>query len=191
MNRKLLAIGSLVVACLGAATASADKQAQRYEVLTPFSSIKAGAARTQVHAPIDLVRQVVTDFGSYAENISRFEKVKVVGRHGKVTDVYLEVPILKRAAKVWAVVRFEPSKQSDTGEEVIVGKLIQGNVKRLDALWRLSKVDDENTKLNLELLIVPDLALPVPGSMVTGEVAFAAEKAVKGMRKRSEQLNTK
>jgi len=37
---------------------------------------------------------------------------------------------------------------------------------------------------------VPDLGLPVPGSLVTGEVAYAAERAVKGMRKRSEQLNT-
>jgi ribosome-associated toxin RatA of RatAB toxin-antitoxin module len=190
MNRKVLTAFALVLGLSGAMTASADSRAQRYEVQTPFSSIKAGAARMQVRAPIDVVRQVVTDFGAYGEYIKRFEKVRVVGRRGKVTDVYLQVPILKGTAKVWGVVRFEPVKQGPNGEEVIVGKLLQGNVKRLDALWRLSRVDDATTKLDLELLIVPDLAIPVPGSLVTGEVAYAAERAVKGLSQRSEQLNS-
>jgi len=190
MTRKLLTAFTLVLGLSGAMTASADSSAQRYEVQTPFSSIKAGAARVQVRAPIDVVRQVVTDFGAYSDHIKRFEKVRVVGRRGKATDVYLQVPIMKGATKVWAIVRFEPVKQGPSGEEIIVGKLLQGNVKRLDALWRISKIDDQNTKLDLELLIVPDLGLPVPGSLVTGEVAYAAERAVKGMRKRSEQLNT-
>ena len=190
MTRKLFFASALVLAGLVTGlSASAETKAQRYEVLTPFSSIKAGAARVDVKAPIDVVRRVVTDYGSYSEHIKRFEKARVVGKHGNQTDVYLQVPIMKGAAKVWAVVRFEPAKQTGSGEEVIVGKMIQGNVKRLDATWKLSKVDDTNTKLNLELLIVPDLGIPVPGSLVTGEVAFAAEKAVRGMRNRSETLN--
>jgi ribosome-associated toxin RatA of RatAB toxin-antitoxin module len=190
MTRKLLVASALVLAGLATGlSASAENKAQRYEVLTPFSSIKAGAARVDVKAPIDVVRKVVTDYGSYSEHIKRFEKARIVGKHGDKTDVYLQVPIMKGAAKVWAVVRFEPAKQMESGEEVIVGKMIQGNVKRLDATWKLSKVDDANTKLNLELLIVPDIGIPVPGSLVTGEVAFAAEKAVRGMRNRSETLN--
>jgi ribosome-associated toxin RatA of RatAB toxin-antitoxin module len=189
MNRKLLTALAVVLGLTGSLAASADSRAKRYEVQTPFSSIKAGAAGMSVRAPIDVVRKVVTDFGSYSDHIKRFEKVRVVGRRGKVTDVYLQVPIMKGTTKVWAVVRFEPVKQGPGGEEIIVGKLIQGNVKRLDALWRLSKIDDQNTKLDLELLIVPDLMVPVPGSLVTGEVAYAAERAVKGVSKRSEQLN--
>ena len=48
----------------------------------------------------------------------------------------------------------------------------------------VKKIDDENTQLNLELLIVPKL--PVPGSVVTGEVAYAADTAVMGSRNRTE-----
>lgn len=192
MKRTLLALATVALAGLvSVAPATASEGAQRYEVKTDLSEIKAGAARVDVHAPIDVVRQVVTDFGSYAEHISKFEKARVVGRHGDTTDVYLQVPILKGAAKVWAVVRFEPAKANGAGKEVVMGRLIKGNVKRLDAWWHLSKIDDGNTKLDLELLIVPDLPIPVPGSMVTGEVAYAAEKAVKGLRLRSEQINSR
>jgi ribosome-associated toxin RatA of RatAB toxin-antitoxin module len=190
MNRTLLPVASLFLALSAPLLAAADQgEAQRYEVQTPFSKIKAGAARVQVRAPLDKVHQVVSDFGAYSAHISRFEKAKVVGRHGDSTDVYLQVPILKGAAKVWAVVRFEPAKKSGDGDEVIVGHMLQGNVKRLDARWHLAKVDDATTKLDLELLIVPDLLIPVPGSLITGEVAYAAEKAVRGIRSRSEQIN--
>ena len=127
MNRTLLPVASLFLALSAPLLAAADQgEAQRYEVLTPFSDIKAGAARVQVHAPLDKVHQVVSDFGSYSVPISRFEK---------------------------------------------------------------AKVDDATTKLDLELLIVPDFIIPVPGSLITGEVAYAAEKAVKGIRSRSEEIN--
>jgi ribosome-associated toxin RatA of RatAB toxin-antitoxin module len=191
MKRNALIVGSLLLA-LGStalpASAGEHREAERYQVHTTLSDIPAGAAKTEVHAPIDVVRQVVTDYGSYAVAIKRFEKAKVIGRHGDVTDVYLEVPIMKGAAKVWGVVRFQPAKQDGNGE-VIVGKLLKGNVKRLDAWWRLSKIDDGKTALNLELLIVPDFPIPLPDSIVVDEAAFAAEKAVAGMRRRSEQAN--
>ena len=188
MNRKLLSVASLFLALASPVLASADQGAERYEVQTPFSDIKAGAARIQVRAPLDVVHRVVMDFGSYALHISKFEKAKVIGRHGDSTDVYLQVPILKGAAKVWAVVRFEAAKGGGN-DEVIMGRMLQGNVKRLDARWHLSKVDEHTTNLDLELLIVPDLILPVPGSLVTGEVAYAAETAVRGLQLRSEQVN--
>lgn len=192
MKRQLLASAVLALtALLAPASAGAAEGATRYEVKTDFSSIKAGAARTDVRAPLEVVKQAVNDFGSYAEHIKKFEKARVVGRHGDSTDVYLQVPILKGAAKVWAIVRFEPAKRTADGQEVIVGRMLKGNVKRLDARWHLSKIDDANTKMDLELLIVPDLPIPLPGSLVTGELAYAAEKAVVGMRQHSEQLNHK
>jgi len=188
MTRNLLIGSSLLALSLAAFPASAEStRPQRYQVQTPFSEIKAGAARVQVRAPLDVVRQVVTDYGSYGQTISRFEKARVIGHHGDATDVYLQVPILKGAAKVWAIVQFQPVRQ-DGDSEVVVGKLVKGNVKRLDARWRLSRVDDGSTNLNLELLIVPDFPLPLPDSIVSGEAAFAADKAVDGMRNRSERL---
>ena len=138
----------------------------------------------ELRTPVAVVRSVVLDYKNYPSFISRFEKARVVGRSGDKTDVYLQVPILKGAAKVWAIVRFEPVAQVNGGE-VIVGHMIKGNVKRLDATWRLRKIDEASTRVALELLIVPDM--PVPGSLVVPEVRFAAAKAVEGSRDESEK----
>ena len=156
----------------------------RFDVKTPWADMPAGAARGNVNASPDLVRSVVLDYKNYASFISRFEKSRVVGKSGDKTDVYLQVPILKGAAKVWAIVRFEPPKQVD-GNEVVEGHMVKGNVKRLDATWRLKKLDDDSTQVVLELLIVPDM--PVPDSLVVPEVRYAAAKAVEGSRDEAEK----
>jgi hypothetical protein len=95
---------------------------------------------------------------------------------------------MKGAAKVWAVVRFDPPRPTGNGDDVvIVGKLLKGNVKRLDAKYQISKIDDQNTKLDLELLIVPDFVIPIPDRLVAGEASYAASRAVLGIRNASEQ----
>jgi ribosome-associated toxin RatA of RatAB toxin-antitoxin module len=190
MNRKLFVIGSLVAlaSLSGVASAALPHEGDpcRYEVQTPRSDIKAGAAFMPVHAPLDVVRQLVTNYEAYGEYIKRFDKAKVIGRHGDTTDVYLQVPLMKGAAKIWAVLRFEAPKT--VGEDVVVvGKLIKGNVKRLDAKWRISKMDERTTKLDLELLIVPDWVVPLPNSMVTDEAMYAASRAVLGMGNASQE----
>jgi hypothetical protein len=154
----------------------------------PFSDIKGGAAHTDIRAPIDLVRRVLTDYGRWGEHIKRFDKAHVIGRHGDSTDVYLQVPVMKGAAKVWGVVRFDPPTTGANGEEVIVGHLLKGNIKRLDARFRLAKIDDQRTGLDIELLIVPDFFIPLPNSMVTDELEYAAEKAAQGIGDSSERM---
>jgi len=162
------------------------RKVDRFDVKTPYATMNAGAARVNVDAPEELVRSVVVDYKNYSTFMKRFEKSVVVGRSGDKTDVYLQVPILKGAAKVWAVVRFEPVKEVN-GTDVVVGHMIKGNVKRLDATWRLKKIDDTTTNVVLELLIVPDLVVPVPDSLVVPEVRFAAAKAVEGSRDEAEK----
>ena len=165
------------------------RDSERYEVKTSHSSVKAGAARVTVKAPTKVVKKVVQDFGRYDDFMPRFKKANIVGRKGKQTDVYIEVPILRGAAKVWAVVRFSPPKRINSSEEVVEGHMIKGNVRRLDAKWKIKKIDADNTQLHLEMLIVPKL--PVPGSLVTGEVAYAADKGVMGARDRAEKKHAK
>jgi len=170
---------------LAAATATAADTAtkiQRYDVQS--AGLNAGAAKTIVNAPEQVVRGVVTDFGRYDTFISRFRAAKIVGRVGDKTDVYLQVPIMKGTVKIWGVVRFDPPKPSGN-DQVITGKLVQGNVKRLDAVWRIRKVSAEQTELRLELLIVPQL--PLPDSMVLPELRNAAAKAVDGSRNEAER----
>ena len=187
----LAVLGGLLLSQVSAAAAPESgperqkwREVSRFNVKTPYADINAGAARVNVDAPQDLVRAVVLDFKNYAKFMSRFEKSQIVGRSGDKTDVYLQVPILKGAAKVWAVVRFEPLKQVDGGA-VLTGHMIKGNVKRLDATWRLKKLDDSTTQVALELLIVPDM--PVPDSLVVPEVRYAAAKAVEGSRDEAEK----
>jgi hypothetical protein len=83
-------------------------------------------------------------------------------------------------------VRFS-APETVNGEEIVRGRLIKGNVKRLDATWRIKKVNDLESELTLELLIVPDL--PAPKSMITKELRKAAGKAVNGARIEAERRN--
>jgi ribosome-associated toxin RatA of RatAB toxin-antitoxin module len=160
----------------------------RYDVQFPATNKKAGAARANVDAPPAVVRSVVLDYKNYASFITKFEKSHVVGKSGDKTDVYLQVPIMKGVAKVWAVVRFEPPKTVGD-EEIVTGRMIKGNVKRLDAKWRIKKIDENTTKLECELLIVPEM--PLPDSLVIGELKFAAAKAVGGSRGEAERRHAK
>ena len=191
-----------ILICLGTTAANAGarttqhskhlmkiRDSQRYKVKTPKSSIQAGAARVTVRASAKTVQKTVLKFNRYSKWIHRFKKSKIVGKSGGKTDVYLEVPILKGLAKVWAVVRFDPPKHLGKDDVVIKGHLIKGNVKFLDVNWRITRLDDNNTQLDLSLLIVPDI--PAPGSIVTGEVAYAADVAVIGIRERSEKITRK
>lgn len=179
---------SLALGTPGAALAARRAKrhrSRRYELRVPESSIKAGAARIAVRAPLDTVERVVTDFNHYPRFISHFKRAKVLGHSARNTDVYLEVPILHGAAKIWAILRFSPPKWVN-GEEDIEAHMLRGNVKRLDAKWRLARIDDRDTELSLEMLIVP--AAPMPSSFVTHEVAYAADQAVTGSCRRAERV---
>jgi ribosome-associated toxin RatA of RatAB toxin-antitoxin module len=163
---------------------AASRNVERYDVKVANSSMNAGAARVRAHAPSTTLRSVLTDYASYSKIIKQFEQARVVGRSGDQTDVYLEVPILGGASKVWAIVRFSPPK-TEGDQEIIRGRLVKGNVKRLDATWRIQKVDDGKSDLTLELLIVPDV--PAPKSLITKELRKAAGKAVNGARNEAER----
>ncbi len=162
-----------------------DRSAPRYEVAVPGSSIKAGGAMVLVNAPIATVRKYVQDYGRYQSMIPRFKKSRVISKKDGKTDVYFEVPILNGAATVWSHSRFDaPVKEGEKGER-IEGRMVEGNVETMRTTFRLRAVDDNHTILKCELLIVPKL--PLPGSMVTPELAFAADQAVTSLRGRAEQ----
>ena len=183
----LFALGALTMALAPVGDAQAngtgpDRKVQRYDVQS--GGYRAGAARAVVEAPQGVVRSVVTDYEKYEDFITRFKSAKIVGRSGDKTDVYLQVPIMKGTVKIWAVVRFDPPKQ--VGNDVVIqSKMLKGNVKRLDANWRIKTLDDNRSELALELTIVPDI--PLPDSLVMPEVRYAAAKAVSGTRDEAER----
>jgi hypothetical protein len=186
-SKSLVAVAALVACFAGAPVSShaADsREIQGYDVKVPNAELNAGAARARVQSNHDTLRSVLIDYPHYSQIITRFEKARVVGRVGQQTDVYLEVPILHGATKIWAIVRFDPPK-TEGAEDVIRGHMVRGNVKRLDAAWRVRKVDETSADLALELLIVPDL--PAPHSLILSEVRRAAARAVSGARAEAER----
>jgi ribosome-associated toxin RatA of RatAB toxin-antitoxin module len=184
--RNLLVSSSLALSITLAAVDGSANTADsvRYTIRTPNSDIDAGAARIRVNASSEALLGVVTDYAHWDQFITRFQKVRVVGHTADTVDVYMQVPILKGAAKIWAVVRFTAPKEVGT-ERVVEGHMVKGNVDRLDAKWRILQVDAKTSELHLQMLIVPKL--PLPGSLVTGEVAYAADKAVIDVRTAAEK----
>jgi len=162
----------------------ATRNVERFAVKVPNSGLEAGAARVLVQAPADMARAVVTDYAKYSSIMTRFKNARVLGRSGANTDVYLEVPILNGATNIWAVVRFAPP-ETRGNQEIVRGRLVKGNVKRLDATWRIEKVNEKHSVLSLELLMVPDL--PAPKSLVSNELRKAAGKAVNAARNEAEE----
>jgi len=165
------------------ALAAGRRDIERYERAVSGSSTPAGAARGGVEAERGRVEAVVTDYAGYARFIEQFERARVVGRVKDATDLYLDIPILHGLTKIWAVVRFQPALRS-ANSTVIQGRMIKGNVKRLDVTWRIDRVEDKWTRLAAELLI--DISLPAPESAVLKTVKRAAAQAVKGARQEAE-----
>ena len=161
-----------------------DRGSPRYNVAMPGASIRAGGSMTLVNAPMAIVRKVVLDYAHYQTFMPRFQKSRVVAKKDGKTDVYLQVPILHGAATVWALTRFEPPVKEGANGERIEGKMVEGNVDDFRAVWHLRPVDETHTVLKAELLIVPKL--PLPGSVVTPELEFAADQAVVSARDRAE-----
>jgi hypothetical protein len=164
-----------------------SRKAERYSVKTAGSSIAAGAARVHVAAPLCAVLYSTVDFEGYPEIIREFEQARVLRKKdakNPTTDVYVRVPILNGTVRIWSVLRFEEPTKIANGTYVVRAKLIKGNVDRFDLTYRLQAIDDDDTQLDVEMLIVP--RLPFPGSLVTSEVARAADKTTRRFRDRVE-----
>jgi hypothetical protein len=186
-NFRALPIVALLALASGNALASSPTDVTRYDCKLPDSDRPAGGARTVVSASPDLVRSVVLDYEHYAmyfdpdkgKNPDKHWASHVVGKKDDKVDLYLEVPILKGAAKIWAVIRFDaPKKVGDT--EVVSGRMLKGNVDKLSAKWTLRPAADNSTQLQLEFLVVPKL--PVPDSLLSNEARSSAFKAVTGVK---------
>jgi hypothetical protein len=192
--RSIVAALALLVA-VAPSTARADEEADalaargkalRYSVKTaaPASAIDTGGAAIFVNAPLSEVRKIVTNYGAYAKIIQPFKQSRVLSKKNGVSEVYLEVPVAHGAATVWAVAKMgKPVKDGD--EEKIVAEYSRGNVDDFRAVWRLRAIDATHTIVKLEVLVDPKL--PLPSSMVTPELKYAADKAVTAVRDESQK----
>lgn len=158
--------------------------AERYSVDVAHTRMKAGAARVLVKAPLATTTAVVTDFANYKSVLRHFERSDIVAKHGDQTDVAVRVGILNGRSRIEGILRFDPPRK--VGDETVVyGHMIEGNVNRFEATFRLSEVDPQNTVMKLEMLIEPKL--PFPNVLVTRETADVSDNAVGRLRRASEK----
>lgn len=149
------------------------------------SKVGWGGAAVVVNAPVAEVRKIVQEYRKYETYMKPFDSSKLLSKKNGTSEVYLQVPVAHGAAKVWAVVKFAPPVKDGEGEK-IVATYVKGNVDAFAAVWRLRPTEDGKTVLKLELLVDPQL--PFPNSMVTGELKYAADKAVTSVRDRVEKI---
>lgn len=155
-------------------------------VVPPGKAERYGRAEVLVAAPIEAVRHEVTSYKGYAELApDKFNRSKIIAKENGETDVYMQVPVLGGLVVLWQVMRFSPVQGVGTGVEHHEGRYVRGNLKNASVLYTLTKVDDKRTILRMDLLVLPNMA--VPQAVLDEELRDAAAVAAEGMRDRAER----
>ena len=141
-----------------------------------------GKTTVIVNAPADKVKEVVLDVRKHSEFMPNTTKSKLLGRKGTVREVYVEMAALAGAVKMWAKLNMTPQTQGDT--EVVEMRMVEGNLKDMQAVWRIKKLDDKRTELTLESFLHP--GLPIPTKVINKENVDGSAKAALAMRGRIE-----
>ena len=152
----------------------------------PGQDDRWGHAQVLVRAPLDVVRGQVTDYGHLKEIApQKFKTSRIVDKHGPLTDVYLQIPMMHGLITLWNVVRFAPPEVISPGLEVVQGALVKGNVKQLRIVVTMRSVDPARTVLTVDLLMTPEFM--APQAAVDEELRDAAQNAVDGVKDKSER----
>lgn len=145
-----------------------------------------GRGQIFVDAPMKDVRAAIMDYGNWSSFIKRFQKSKLLKKEGTgAAEVYLQMPILKGAATLWAVEKFDAPVADGKGEK-IVGHFDKGNVEDLQAVWRYRPVDDKHTVVQLDIYVQPKLA--VPDGLMISQREDAAGEGCLGVKDKAQQI---
>lgn len=157
-------------------------------VVQPATGARIGHAEILINATGAKVLSVVTDYAHYKDIVpNKLHNVHVVAKDQANTDVRFEVPIMHGAVKIIYKLRFGPPTTLPTGEKVVEGKYLDGNVQTADLLFTIHQVAPAFTVLVIDNLI--GLKVPAPQAMVDEELRDAASDAAEGMRARAQGGN--
>ncbi|AUX41772.1 hypothetical protein SOCE26_031950 [Sorangium cellulosum] len=144
-----------------------------------------GRSTAVVKAPIERVRAAVLSFDRYPEFMPHYKKCRLLGRTPDGGwDVYMEVSALEGAVTMWARIEIQKPVVAD-GVETYTSRFLSGNVRDLQATWRLEKIDARTTRLSLEVFLRPKL--PLPKRLVNAENLEGSSHAIAAMRARLER----
>ncbi len=148
-----------------------------------------GHAEILVAAPLAAVRQQVTAYNGYRDLApDKFSRSRVIAKENGETDVYMQAPLLKGLIVLWQVMRFSPVRALGPDSERVEGRYVRGNLKDANVIFTMKSVDARRTLLTIDLLVLPNMA--VPQSMVDEELRDAAAIAVEAMREKAEGRGT-
>jgi ribosome-associated toxin RatA of RatAB toxin-antitoxin module len=155
-------------------------EAPEPEIRVTAVSTKAGRAEGVVEAPLEAVRKVVEDYGSYEKFMPHFRASRVLSRRGPSALVYMQASIAKDTMTLWAQLKVTP-KPNEGNKQVIEAKMVQGNMDAMFARWELTPVDSTHTLVAFQLLMDPKV--PLPASLVQSENEKATQKTIRALRR--------
>lgn len=158
-----------------------DGKIETTGLMQPGQSVERGRATVLIEAPADQVYAVLQNYGAYKEFLPNFEASRVLSQRGASALVFVQVKIMKGAARIWAELKLKPRK-SDGPTRVIEAKMMRGNVDHMEALWQVTPVDGQHTLVSFEIIVDPNL--PLPTSLVSDENRKTARKTLRALRER-------
>lgn len=149
----------------------------------PSTGVELARSSVIVDAPADVAMRIVTDYARYAEFLPSFRASRVLSRRGNNAIVYLEARAVRNTTTIWAQLRiFQRRPHGQT--QIIEGRMMQGNVSRMDARWEVTPIDDGTRSLvTFQFLIDPDL--PFPDAIVSQENRRVTRRALEALRRRA------
>lgn len=164
----------------------AQGRALKSNVVPAGKSERYGRAEILVGAPIEEVRREITAYNAYRELApDKFSRSRVIAKENNETDVYMQVPIMGGIVVLWQVMRFGPVTPIAKDLERLEGRYVRGNLRASNVVYEVTRVDARRTILRMDLLVMPNMA--VPQSAVDEELRDAAATATEGMRDRAER----
>ena len=173
-----LAVGTTIEALHAQAVVSST-------VETEGSPIRTGYAASIIHRPVAQIVAAIHDVNHYRDFIPAFEQSQELGHGPSFQDLFVRIEI-RHFAHIWARLRYREATQANGAIE-IDGHAMQGNVARMDVRWRATPIEGGTaTVLEFWSLVLPQIPIPLPTSMIEHEQESAAQRGVSAVRTRVE-----
>jgi ribosome-associated toxin RatA of RatAB toxin-antitoxin module len=150
------------------------------------SDVRAGLVYAIIDAPAAHAHQILRDYGSYRHFLPFFKQSKVLQRNGSQATLKLRASIVKGTVKIKATAKASEQKTAYDGTLFQI-KLLKGNIKHLNALFRVYALDDKRCIVAAAMMLDPDLWF-VRDSTLSGYNQVNSRRTLRSFRKRLKQI---
>ena len=147
----------------------------------PKSKVNWGEADAIIEQPADKIIEVLRAYGGYRYFLPFFTGSAVEKELGSTAVVRLKAKILNGTVTLKArVMATEEEKKGKTHHFSL--RLIKGNVKRLDANWSVTPINEKRSLVTFSLIVDPDLWM-VPNSKLSNYNLVNVRRTIRSLRK--------